>query len=129
MNRDAPTPVTWSFLGLCLLVTVPSLLVPGGYELLGGLAPRTHAWQPFTAAFEHGGPGFPGVIHLGLNAFLIVACGRPCERLLGSGRFLVLGLAALVANAANLFHGVATAVGAAFAMVVARDRPGPGRPE
>lgn len=91
--------ITYGFLVLCLLVTLPSLAFPQLYDILGGIAPRRHWWQPLTAAFEHGWPGFPGSIHLALNLFLILECGRPCERLLGSGRFLLLGVAALAASA------------------------------
>jgi membrane associated rhomboid family serine protease len=91
--------VTYSFLTLCVLVTVPSLFLPELYNVFGGIHPRQHWWQPFTASFEHGWPGFHGSVHLALNAFLILECGRPCERLLGRGRFLLLGLLALAANA------------------------------
>ncbi|HSR50875.1 MAG TPA: rhomboid family intramembrane serine protease [Acidobacteriota bacterium] len=91
--------VTYGFLGLCLLITIPTLFFPGLYEIFGGVEPRRHCWQVFTAAFEHGWPGFHGSIHLALNTFLILECGRPCERLLGSRRFLVLGLLSLAANA------------------------------
>lgn len=100
-TNDRPV-VSYAFLALCLLVTVPTLVFPELYDVLGGIEPRRHWWQVFTAAFEHGWPGFHGAIHLALNTFLIFECGRPCERLLGSGRFLVLGLLALVANAAVL---------------------------
>lgn len=67
--------------------------------MFGGIEPRRYPWQLFTAAFEHGWPGFHGSIHLALNAFLILECGRPCERLLGSARFLTLCLLSLGANA------------------------------
>lgn len=92
--------VTWVFLALCVGVTVPSILFPSLDDVFGGIGPRRYPWQVFTAVFEHGWPGFPAVVHLGLNAFLILECGRPCERLLGSGRFLVLCLASAAANAA-----------------------------
>jgi membrane associated rhomboid family serine protease len=39
------------------------------------------------------------MVHLGLNVVLILACGQPCEQLLGSRRFLALGLLSLAANA------------------------------
>lgn len=100
-GKRAPV-VTYAFLGMCFLVTVPSLFFPQLYEILGGIEPRRHWWQVFTAAFQHGWPGFHGSIHLALNAFLILECGRPCERLLGSGRFLALSLFSLMANAVVL---------------------------
>jgi len=97
-DRNRPH-VTYFFLGSCLLVTIPTLFYPELYRVFGGIEPRRHGWQLFTAAFEHGWPGFHGSIHLALNVFLILECGRPCERLLGSGRYLVLGLLSLAANA------------------------------
>jgi len=92
--------VSLSFLALCVAVTVGSLLFPSLGSLLGGIGERRHVWQPFTAVLEHGWPGFPALLHLALNAFLILECGRPCERLLGSGRFLALCLASTAVNAA-----------------------------
>lgn len=91
--------MTWIFLALCAGVSVPSFFAPELRDALSGIAPRRHPWQPLTAAFVHGWPGFPGAIHLALNAFLILEAGRPCERLLGSPRFLALSLASLLANA------------------------------
>lgn len=97
-GRSRPL-VTYAFLTLCLLATVPILLRPELYRVFGGIQPRQNWWQPFTAAFVHGWPGFPGWIHLALNALLILECGRACERLLGGRRFLVLGTLSLGANA------------------------------
>jgi membrane associated rhomboid family serine protease len=102
-SRRSQTPyVTYAFLGLCLLVTLPTLAFPRLYDVFGGIEPRRYPWQVFTAAFEHGWPGFHGAIHLALNTFLILECGRPCERLLGSRAFLTLCLLSLLANAAVL---------------------------
>jgi len=99
-RRGGRPVVSLTFLALCVVVTVASLLFPSLERLLGGIGERRHLWQPFTAVLEHGWPGFPALLHLALNAFLILECGRPCERLLGSGRFLVLCLASAAANAA-----------------------------
>jgi membrane associated rhomboid family serine protease len=100
-SRRAGVPwVSYSFLALAALVTLLSMAVPAVERVMSGLPPVEHSWQPFTAAFMHGWPGFPAPVHLALNAFLIIECGRPCERLLGSPRFLGLSLAALGANAA-----------------------------
>lgn len=100
-SRRSGTPwVTYGFVTLCYLVTVPALLHPPVGTLLGGLEPRRHAWQPFTAVLVHGWPGFPGVIHLGLNTILMLWCGRPCERLLGAERFATLVLLSVAANGA-----------------------------
>lgn len=95
-----PRPLaTYAILVLSWAVTVASLAYPSLYEVFGGLEPRTHPWQLFTAVFEHGWPGFPGLLHLGLNTFLMLECGVPCERLLGTRRFVALSLAAMLANA------------------------------
>jgi membrane associated rhomboid family serine protease len=91
--------ITYSFLSICFLVTVPTLFYPPLYEVFGGLEPRRHWWQLFTAAFEHGWPDFHGAVHLALNTFLILECGRPCERLLGRGLFLFISVLSLCANA------------------------------
>jgi membrane associated rhomboid family serine protease len=93
------TWVTWGFLAVCVATSVTALLNPEVQRTLTGLAPRRHAWQPFTAAFVHGWPGFSGWLHLPLNALLIVRAGPYTEKLLGSGRFAVLCAAALAANA------------------------------
>lgn len=46
--------------------------------------------------FQHGASGVPPAIllHLALNTALLLTCGAMAERLLGSGRFLMLTLAA-----------------------------------
>jgi membrane associated rhomboid family serine protease len=90
---------TRAFLIACYLVTVPSLIYPRLYAIFGGIEPRAHAWQLFTAVFEHGWPGFPGALHLLLNTVLILECGVACERLLGTRRFVALSVAAAIANA------------------------------
>lgn len=98
-RRSLRPVVTYAFLGLCLAVTVPTLFRPELYDLFGGIESRAHPWQLFTAVFEHGWPGFHGGVHLALNVFLILECGRPCERLLGHARFLALSLLSMGANA------------------------------
>lgn len=97
--RGGVPVVTYGFLAVCLVVTVPTLFFPNLYGILGGLEPRRYPWQLFTAVFEHGWPGVHGSIHLALNAFLILECGRPCERLLGWRRFVALGVLSTSSNA------------------------------
>ena len=105
-SNQRPKPVVvYAFLVLSYAVTVPALFLPDISEVLGGIEPRHYPWQRFTAVFVHGWPGFPALVHLGLNTFLMLECGRPCERLLGSGRFLVLSVAALAASAAIMSLG------------------------
>jgi membrane associated rhomboid family serine protease len=101
-KRSQRPVVTYAFLAACWLVTVASTIEPRLYDVLGGVRPRRHVWQLFTAVFEHGGVGFPGLVHLLLNTFLILECGRPCERLLGSFRFAASSVMAMMANAVAL---------------------------
>lgn len=93
------TPVVSGLLAVTGLLAVARTLAPGLEGVLGGLAPRTGFWQPFTASLMHGWPGVPALPHWGLNAVLMVAAGRPAERLLGSGRMALLALSAAAANA------------------------------
>jgi len=93
-------PVTYAYLGLCVAATVAAMARPDLGAMLDGMAPREHPWQPVTAAFLHGWPGLPRWLHLIVNGFLMLRLGPYCERLLGSGRFLLLSVAALAANAA-----------------------------
>ena len=103
-TRHTVRPVfALTFLVLCVLVTVPSLLVTGLYDVFGSAGEREHAWQVLTSVFEHGFPGFPGYLHLAVTVFFILECGRPCERLLGTPRFALLSFAALGANALAQF--------------------------
>lgn len=85
-----------------MLVTAITLVAPSVKPSLQGIEPRTHPWQLLTAAFVHGWEGFPALLHLALNSFLILECGRPCERLLGPVGFALLTLAAIGANAIAL---------------------------
>lgn len=105
-ERKQPGPwFTYGFLATCWLVTVPSLVFPSLYEVFGGIEPRAYPWQLFTAVFVHGWPGFPGIVHLALNSFLILECGVPCERLLATRRLLLLSAGAAVANAGTQLLG------------------------
>jgi len=99
-RRRAPVPIlTYSFLALCVLVTVPSIFIPSLYSYLGGTKPLTSNWQLLTLPFQHGFHGFPAILHLGLDALLLLYCGVFAERLLGRTRFALLTLAAMAAFA------------------------------
>jgi membrane associated rhomboid family serine protease len=91
-----PTPVTNIFLLLCLGVSVPSAFFPQVFDLFSGELPHEYWFQHFTLAFQHGARGMPLAIlgHLAVNIFLLLTCSRLVERLLGSGRFLLLSLVA-----------------------------------
>ena len=104
-RHRSPAPVvTYVFLGLCLSVTLASILYPALYAIVGGFGPRLYPWQIFTSIFEHGMPGIPAFVHLAFNAFIVVEVGVACERLLGRVRFLALTVLAACANAALQYH-------------------------
>jgi len=90
------TPVTYSFLTICILVSVPSAVFPSYFEVFSGEIPHEYWWQNFSMAFQHGAKGMPLAIfgHLALNAVLLLTCGRFVEKLLGSSKFLLLTLIA-----------------------------------
>lgn len=102
-ERGGRTPISWGYLFLCVSLTLLGLVFPSVERLLGSVGEVQHPWQPFTSVFMHGWPGFPALVHLALNSFLILECGRSCERLLGAGRFLVLCLGAAGGSAALQF--------------------------
>ena len=90
------TPVTYSFLILCILVSVPSALFPTYFDVFSGELPHAYWWQNFSIAFQHGAKAMPLAIlgHLALNMVLLLTCGRFVEKLLGSPKFLMLTLVA-----------------------------------
>lgn len=99
MARDLPfvAPV---YLAACALVELLSYVAPDLHGHLGGVGSDRSIAQQASAVLVHGWPGVPSLPHFLLNAVLIVACGMPCERLLGSGRFLVLCFSSVAANVA-----------------------------
>lgn len=100
LRSEAPgTMVTWTVLGLCLLISIPTMIDPSLYRFLGGFKPLGSEWQRLTLPFQHGFPGLPSPVHLALDAALLLTVGAAAERVLGSGRFALLTLAAMVAYA------------------------------
>lgn len=90
--------VTRTYLLACAAVELTAFVAPALHARLEGVGPDREPWQYFTAVFVHGWPGVPSLIHFGLNAVLICACGAPCERLLGSARFLLISIASAGGN-------------------------------
>lgn len=88
--------VTLLFLSGCLIVSVPTLFYPGLYQIFGGYKPINYPWQKLTIAFEHGFYGFPLIVHLIGNGILLWFCGSFCEKLLGTARFFLLTVAAML---------------------------------
>lgn len=98
-HRGGRPVVSWGFLGLCMGMTALAWAFPSIHAALGEVEEKRSFWQALPSVFLHGLPGVPALLHLGVNSALILECGRPCERLLGSGRFLALCLASLGVNA------------------------------
>jgi membrane associated rhomboid family serine protease len=81
--------------------------------LFGPLVADGEWWRLLTAAFLHYGP-----IHLALNMLVLYLFGPPLEAVLGSGRFLLLYVAAGLAGSAGalLMEPEAVTVGASGAI-------------
>lgn len=86
------TPISYAFIGFCLLISVPSAFSESYFELFSGELPHEYWWQSFTMVFQHGAVSQPLsiLIHLGLNMFLMVVCGVEVEKMLGLKKFLIL---------------------------------------
>jgi len=91
----------------------PFALWPLGIQPHAGFAAQFEPWQLVSYAFLHG-----SVAHLGLNMFALWMFGRECEDALGSRRYLLLYLAAVLTAAAtqltvgSLAHSGAPTIGA-----------------
>lgn len=93
------TPVTLTFLILCLIITGPGIFSQTYFEWFNSELPHEYFWQTFTMPFQHGAKGQPVaiLIHLMLNISLLLLVGREVERLLGESRFLILSIVAWIA--------------------------------
>ena len=89
--------VTYLLLAIITLVTIATLLWPPLANVIGGAGELNYPWQPWTAVFLHGWPGVPRLLHLAGNVVLIIVVGLPVERWLGSARFLLVTVLAIVA--------------------------------
>ena len=96
LDKLKQTPVVYMLLILCLLVSVPSAFSDNYYRIFSGELPHDFWWQNFSMALQHGVIGMPVAIlvHLFLNLFLLVTCGRIVEQILGSSKFLLLTMIA-----------------------------------
>jgi rhomboid protease GluP len=112
LNQATPTAfVTFGLIGLNLLMFIvmfffgvspieptPKEVLPWGANL-GPLTTSGEWWRLFSACFLHF-----GVIHLGMNMFILFQVGIFTEKLFGSLRFLVLYLiAGVFGNIAGLY--------------------------
>ncbi|WP_306464415.1 rhomboid family intramembrane serine protease [Tersicoccus solisilvae] len=93
--------VTWTLIGLCVVVFVAQYLVPGVTYALG-YAPvltATEPWRMITSGFLHS-PGF--LLHIMFNMYALWALGQALEPMLGRARFLAVYLLALIGGAVGV---------------------------
>lgn len=92
------TPITNTFIIICLLVSLPSAFSASYFDIFSGELPHEFWWQNLTMAFQHGAKGQPVtiLIHLSLNMILLSVVGKEVESMLGSKRFFALSLTAWV---------------------------------
>lgn len=99
--------VTYTLMAIILIASLSSLIWPPLTDVLGGVGELSYPWQPWTAVFMHGWPGMPVFLHLAGNLVLLAIVGPSVERRLGSVRFLIVTLSAiLVAGIVRLLSGV-----------------------
>ena len=103
-NRRLSSPVTLILITCMLLATLPALSFPRAGRILSAGSATPYPWQSFTAAFTHGWAFLPPLLHLAANLSLFFFVGPLTERLLGSARFLLVMLAAILA--ASLVRGL-----------------------
>lgn len=102
-SRSTPTPrtrfgapvraddrplVTWTILGLCVLVYVGQLVNPAVTTTLAfaGLFAGSEPWRFVTSAFVHA-PG--SLLHILFNMYVLYAFGPMLEQVLGRAKFLL----------------------------------------
>jgi len=82
----------------CVVISLPLFFSSEFYFVLGGGAGvNIRFWQVITSRFAHGG-GMPLLPHLLANLIAFAFFGVVIERVLGSGRFFALSLAAFSAE-------------------------------
>ena len=104
---------------VAMAVSGIDMMQPDGRRLIawgsnfGPLTTNGQWWRLFTAMFLHA-----GIVHLGLNMWVLLYCGRIVERLYGSLHFLLLYMAAgLVGSIASLlWNPMINSVGASGAI-------------
>ena len=90
-------PVTLILITCMLLATLPGLSFPKVDKLFNPASELPYFWQFITGSFTHGWAFLPPLIHLSANLALFFFVGPWTERLLGSARYLLLMLAAILA--------------------------------
>ena len=124
----AGAPVTLALLGVIALAFVGQeasgrALTSAGV-LYGPAVQAGEWWRLASSGFLHG-----GLLHVGLNGFMLYALGGPLERGIGSARFALVALGSLLAGALAVMlfdwdqptlgaSGMVMGVAAAFAVAI-----------
>lgn len=96
-SQKLKAPVTLFLIACMLLATLPALSFPKVDKLFSAASPQAYPWQFISGAFAHGWAFLPPLLHLSANLALFFFVGPWTERLLGSARYLLLMLVALLA--------------------------------
>jgi membrane associated rhomboid family serine protease len=115
--------VTYGIIGVNLAVAVLTYAMPrllGDFELAGVAVAKGDWWRIITGGFLH-----EGVLHVGMNMFLLLQLGQLLEPVLGRARFAALYGASLFAGALGVLLltdpqvGTVGASGAVFGLIAA----------
>ncbi len=104
--------LTLLYAAACLIVTVPTIFWPDLYSVFGGPPQQHHPWLLFTAAFQHGYAGIPPLVHLLVSLGFLFLLGPILERVLGTWRYGLLILTAIVVYSLALYLSTLQANGA-----------------
>ena len=100
---------------LCIGITLISFLIPSLLRSFAFVYPLKNPWQLITYMFEHYTPqeqippelGYSSmrlsIGHLGFNLLLVLPFGIMVEKVLGAKRFLILSIAAWLANIITIY--------------------------
>ncbi|WP_122262106.1 rhomboid family intramembrane serine protease [Ornithinimicrobium cerasi] len=93
--------VTWTLLGLCVLVFAGQLASPALTRELSfvGVLAGAEPWRFLTSAFVHSPSSF---LHIAFNMYILYAFGPLLERLLGPVKFLVIYLLCAVGGSVGV---------------------------
>lgn len=76
-------------------VSLAAFFWPPLTNIIGGAGEINYPWQPWTAVFLHGWPGFPLLLHLAGNLILLALIGPVVENRLGKKWFLAVTIATI----------------------------------
>ena len=100
--RSSGTPyVTWTLLGLCILVYLGQLTVPGltGRLSFIGIYAGSEPWRLLTSAFVHSPSS---LLHILFNMYILFAFGPVLEQALGRAKFLTAYLLCAVGGSVGV---------------------------